>query len=102
VELQEYDVGSEQAREPAVVLPLLDSNLPLIHLSELNVHLGRAIAQAVSRWLSTAAICARARFRSCGICGGLIRTGAGFLLVLRFPLTILTLSVSPHSPSSVI
>jgi hypothetical protein len=32
--------------------------------------LGRAIAQAVSRWLPTAAALVRARVRSCGICGG--------------------------------
>jgi hypothetical protein len=31
---------------------------------------GRAIAQAVSRWLLTAAARVRGRVRSCGICGG--------------------------------
>jgi hypothetical protein len=57
--------------------------------------LGRAVAQAVIRWLPTAA--ARVRVRAaCGVCGGQIGTGAGFLRVLRFPLPI----IPPISPSS--
>jgi hypothetical protein len=57
---------------------------------------GRAVAQAVSRWLPTAA--ARVRFRTaCGVCGGQSGTGAGFLRVLRFPLPII---IPPISPSS--
>jgi hypothetical protein len=43
---------------------------------------GRAIAQVVSRWLPTAAARIRSQVRSCGICGGQIGTGAGFLRVL--------------------
>jgi hypothetical protein len=45
---------------------------------------GRAVAQAVSRWLPTAAarVCVRA---ACGVCGGHSGTGAGFLRVLWFP-----------------
>jgi hypothetical protein len=49
---------------------------------------GRAIAQAVSRWLPTAA----ARVR-----GGQSGAGAGFLRVLWFPLPIF---IPPNSPSS--
>jgi hypothetical protein len=58
---------------------------------------GRAIAQAVSRWLPTAATRVRSRVWWSGICGG--RGGAGicFLRVLRFPLPIL---IPPNSPSS--
>jgi hypothetical protein len=57
--------------------------------------LGRAVAQAVSRWLPTAA--ARVRVRTaCGVYGGQSGTGAGFLRVLRFPLSI----IPPNSPSS--
>jgi hypothetical protein len=60
---------------------------------------GRAIAQAVSRQLPTAAARIRARVRSCGICGGQSGTGAGFLRVLRFPLPILIPPAAPHSSS---
>jgi hypothetical protein len=49
---------------------------------------GRAIAQAVSRWLPTAAARVRALVWSSGICGGQNGAGAGFLRVLRFPLPI--------------
>jgi hypothetical protein len=59
---------------------------------------GRAIAQAVSRWLPTAA----ARVWSCGICGGQRGAGVGFLRVLRFPLPIFIPPVAPQSPSSII
>jgi hypothetical protein len=56
---------------------------------------GRAVAQAVSRWLTTAA--ARVRVRAaCGVCGGQSVTGAGFLRILRFPMPI----IPPISPSS--
>jgi hypothetical protein len=49
---------------------------------------GRAVAQAVSRWLPTAA--ARVRVRAaCGISGGQSGIGAGFLRVLRFHLPII-------------
>jgi hypothetical protein len=56
---------------------------------------GRAVDQAVSRWLPTAA--ARVRVRgACGVCGGQSGIGAGFLRVLRFPLPI----IPPVSPAS--
>jgi hypothetical protein len=60
---------------------------------------GRAIAQAVCRRFPTAAARVRAQVRSCGICGGQSGTGAGFLLVLRYPLPILIPSTTPHSSS---
>jgi hypothetical protein len=61
----------------------------------LRVRQGRTVAQAVSRWLSTAA--ARVRVRTaCGVCSGQSGIGAGFLLVLRFPLPI----IPPISPES--
>jgi hypothetical protein len=58
-----------------------------------NWWLGRAIAQAVSRWLPTAVT----RVWSSGICSGQSGTGAGFLRVLRFPLPIF---IPPNSQSS--
>jgi hypothetical protein len=57
-----------------------------IDVSFLSNHLpGRAIAQAVSRRLPTAAARVRAQVRLFGLCGGQSGTGAGFLRVLRFP-----------------
>jgi hypothetical protein len=56
---------------------------------------GRALAQAISRWLPTAAARVRSQVRSCGICGGQSGTVAGFLQVLRFPLPIL---IPPTTP----
>jgi hypothetical protein len=57
---------------------------------------GRAIAQAVSRWLPTAG--ARVRVQAvCGVCGGQCGTGAGFIRVLWFPLPVV---IPPISPSS--
>jgi hypothetical protein len=46
-----------------------------------SLHVGRAIAQAVSRWLPTAAARVRARVWSSAICGGQSGAGAGFLRV---------------------
>jgi hypothetical protein len=63
---------------------------------------GRAIAQAVSRWLPTAATQVRARVWSCGIFGGRNGTGAGCLTVHRFPLSNFIPPTAPQSPSSII
>jgi hypothetical protein len=64
-------------------------------ITRVSVLQGRVAAQAVRRWLPTAA--ARVRVRAaCGVCGGQSGTGAGFLLVLRYPLPI----IPPISPSS--
>jgi hypothetical protein len=63
---------------------------------------GPAIAQAVSRWLPTAAARVRAWVWSSGICGGQSGAGAGLLRVLRFPLTIFIPPIAPQSTSSII
>jgi hypothetical protein len=68
----------------------------------LTLSQGRAIAQAVSRWLPTAAARVRARVWSCRICGGQSGAEAGFLRVLRFPLPIFIPPIAPQSPSSII
>jgi hypothetical protein len=46
---------------------------------------GRAVAQAISRLLPTAAARVRAQITSCVICGGQSDTGAGFLQYFGFP-----------------
>jgi hypothetical protein len=56
---------------------------------------GRAVAQAVRRWLPIAAAQVRVR-AACGVCGEQSGTVAGFLRVLRVPLPI----IPPISPSS--
>jgi hypothetical protein len=61
--------------------------------------LGRAIAQAASHRLPTAAARVRARVSSCGICGGQSGAGTGFLPVLRFPLPIFIPPIAPQSSS---
>jgi hypothetical protein len=72
------------------------------HLQILLLCYGSAIAQALSRWLPTAADRVRTRVSSCGIWGGQSGAGAGFLRVLRFPLPIFISPISPQSPSSII
>jgi hypothetical protein len=56
----------------------------------------RAVAQAVSHWLPTAAVRVRVR-AACGVCGAQSDTGAGFLRVLLFPLPIIIPPVYPSS-----
>jgi hypothetical protein len=68
----------------------------------LNYWFGRAIAQAVSRWLPTTAARVQARVWSCGICGGQSGARAGFLRVLRFPLPIFIPPIAPQSASYII
>jgi hypothetical protein len=61
-----------------------------------------AIAQAVSRWLPTAAARFRAQVKSFRISSGQSGIGAGFLRVLRFPLPIYIPSASPESSTPII
>jgi hypothetical protein len=64
--------------------------------------IGRAIAQAVSRWIPTAVARVRSQVWSSGICGGQSGAAAGFLRVLRFPLPIFIPPIAPQSPSPII
>jgi hypothetical protein len=64
--------------------------------------MGRTIVQVVSRRLPTTATPVQAQFMSCGICGGQIGSGAGFLQVLWLPMLIFIPPIAPQSPSSVI
>jgi hypothetical protein len=62
---------------------------------EVNTQERPSRSSVVRRWLPTAA--ARVHVRAaCGVCGGQSGTGAGFLRVLRFPLSI----IPPNSPLS--
>jgi hypothetical protein len=63
---------------------------------------GAAPGQAVSRCPPTVAIRVRARFRSCGICGGQSGIGAGFFLSTSVSLPIFIPPISPQSPSFII
>jgi hypothetical protein len=67
-----------------------------------KTHLGRAVAQAITRWLPISAARVRARVKSCGICSGESGTGGGFFRVLRFPLPIFIPPIAPQSPSPII
>jgi hypothetical protein len=78
------------------------SMLSLDTMNRLCLLMGRAIAQAVSCWLPTAAARVRSRFWSSGSCGGQSGTGADFLRVLRFPLPIFIPPIAPQSPSPII
>jgi hypothetical protein len=70
--------------------------LHFLKLRLLKCLIGRAVAQAVSLWLPTAA--ARVRvWAACGVCGGQSGNVAGFLRVLRFPLPVI---IPPTFPSS--
>jgi hypothetical protein len=86
--------------EEEISLLLPESNYGLtVHsqsLFRLSHPGGRAIAEAVSRWLPTAEARVQSRLWSSGICGGQSGAGAGFLRVLRFPLPF----IQPNSPSS--
>jgi hypothetical protein len=58
-----------------------------------------------SRCLATLGVAAarvQSRVWSSGICGGQSGVGAGFLRVLRFPLSIFILPIAPQSPSPII
>jgi hypothetical protein len=62
----------------------------------------RAIAQAVSRWLPTAAAQVRGQVWSLRICGGRSDSRVGFLRVPLFPLPIFIPQIAPQSLSSII
>jgi hypothetical protein len=78
-----------------VCVPWDSYNAEIFSLRVIAVE-GRAIAEAVSRWLPTATARVQSRFGLSGICGGQSGAGAGFLPVLRFPLPF----IPPYSPTS--
>jgi hypothetical protein len=61
--------------------------------------LGCAIAQTVSSRLPTEAARVQSQIRSCGVCDGQSGTGAGFLRVLRIPLSVF---IPPTAPTLII
>jgi hypothetical protein len=64
--------------------------------------IGHTIAKAASHWLPTVAAWVQAWVRSCGICAGQSGTGAGFLWVFQFSLSINIPPTAPQSSSSII
>jgi hypothetical protein len=62
-----------------------------------NSDYDHAIAEEVSRRLSTAAVRLQLLVVACDVCGGQSITAAGFLRVLRFSHSILILPTAPHS-----
>jgi hypothetical protein len=87
--------GREQRRAVVNTVTNLRVQLNVGEIPDLTANLGRAVAQAVSSWLPTAAAQVRVR-AACGVCGGQSGIGAGFLRVLRFPLPIIPpISLSP-------
>jgi hypothetical protein len=101
----EPEFSSEMSVYSYETMRLTSQNVVLVvfvsYLTRLSATLavGRAIAQAVSSRLATAAARVRSQVRSCGICGGQSGTGTGFLRVLRLPLPILIPPTTPHSSS---
>jgi hypothetical protein len=57
-----------------------------------TINSDRAIAQAVIRWLPNTAAGVRPQVKSCGICDGQNGVRAGFLRVLRVPLSVLAMN----------
>jgi hypothetical protein len=76
----------------------LSQNMPCFMVT-VSYIFDRAIAQAVSRQLPTAAAWVRDQVRWC-ICGGQSGIRVGFLRILRSPLPILIPPAVPHSSSS--
>jgi hypothetical protein len=93
----------EREIETYNILQTISSNILLQREFQIGTKfflvLGRAIAQAFSRWLPTAAARVRTRVWSSEICDRQSGAGAGFLRVLQFPLLIFTIPDSPSSQS---
>jgi hypothetical protein len=81
---------------------VIDSWVTLQNNIAPKAEVGRAIAQAVSRWLPTKATRVRARVWSREILSWQSGGVEGFLRVLLFPLPILNPPIAPQSPSSII
>jgi hypothetical protein len=79
--------GSGQMKKKIHLIGTRTRDLPACGIEPQPTTLpGRAIPQAVSRWLPTAAARVQTRVWSSGICSAQSAVGAGFLRVLRFPL----------------
>jgi hypothetical protein len=70
---------------------MFPANNPQLDIAGITIQTvkGRAVAKVVTSWLPNLVARVRAQVRLCMICGGQSGCGAGFLRVLRFPLTIL-------------
>jgi hypothetical protein len=70
--------------------------IPASLLTCISGALGRVLAKPAILQTSTAVDRFRGQLKSCGISGGQGSTGAGFLWVLRFPLSCIP-PIAPHS-----
>jgi hypothetical protein len=73
-----YTYHGESIHVAIQVITARDDNTYVLLHCDLSIHGGRTIAQAVSRWLPTAAARVPARVKTCGICGGQSDTGGRF------------------------
>jgi hypothetical protein len=87
--------GSHIFSETHIDSPLKSLFLTLPFL-QYRPNKGRAMSQAVRRHVPTAAARIQSQVRQRGICGGQSGTGAGFLRLLPFPLSILIPLTAPH------
>jgi hypothetical protein len=88
------DRTDEQAKTSYLLNMYMDWRLAYLYVAGRPCH-----SSGSCRLLSTTAR-VRSQVKSCGICGEQSVTGAGFLRILRFPLSIFITPTAPHSSSS--
>jgi hypothetical protein len=79
------------------VFRILAHYIPVYSTKHWSLWWGRSCRREASRRLPTSAARVRSQVSLCGICTGQKATGAGFLRVLQFPLSILIPATVPYS-----